>query len=181
MPIKSLAFVACVFALSACGSGNGESDAVDAGDEAAAEEAQAAMPDGGGGSEPLVISTRTYTSGSATVKVTGFFEANGSSQLNLPASLTDGDQTWITYGVSGAPELNVGFTNSTAMAEHGITIGIGPYTVTAVSTSGECRTKVDVTPALVSGRYDCTGSTAYNKDTRQMGQVDIEVEFSAGS
>jgi hypothetical protein len=53
--------------------------------------------------------------------------------------------------------------------------------VTAVSTSGECRTNVDVTPALVSGRYDCTGSTAYNKDTRQMGQVDIEVEFSAGS
>jgi hypothetical protein len=179
MPTKSLAFVACVFALSACGSGNGESDAVDAGDAAAQEEAQAAVPDGG--SEPLVISTRTYTSGSATVKVTGFFEANGSSQLNQPASLTDGDQTWITYGVSGAPELNVGFTNSTAMAEHGITIGIGPYTVTAVSTSGECRTNVDVTPALVSGRYDCTGSTAYNKDTRQMGQVDIEVEFSAGS
>lgn len=111
----------------------------------------------------------------------GFFEVDGSQSLNKPASLTDEDQTWLQYGVSGAPELNVLFTNSEEMAENGITIGVGPYTVTATSTSGECRTKFDVTAASVSGHYSCTGSTGYNNKTGQMGKVDIEVDFSAGS
>jgi len=134
----------------------------------------------GGSAEAVVISPRTYTSGSAKVKVTGFFEVDGAQQLGQ-SGLTDDDQTWIPYGTSGAQELNLLFTNSTAMAEHGVTIGLGPYTVTATSTSGECRTKVDVTPTLVTGRYSCTGSTGYNNQTGQMGEVDIEVEFSAGS
>lgn len=34
---------------------------------------------------------------------------------------------------------------------------------------------------LVTRRYTCTGSTVYNNRTGQMGKVDIEVEFSAGS
>jgi hypothetical protein len=53
--------------------------------------------------------------------------------------------------------------------------------VTTTSTSGECKTEVDVTPALVKGRYSCSGSMGYNNQTRQMGEVDVEVEFSAGS
>lgn len=114
-------------------------------------------------------------------KVTGFFEVDGSQDLNKPASITDDGHTWIQYGVSGAPELNVLFTNAEDMAEHGVSIGVGPYTVTATSTSGECRTKFDVKPATISGHYSCTGSTGYNKDTGQMGKIDIEVDFNAGS
>jgi len=173
--------------LAGCGSGSDESESTAADSAGPTEEElaiiqQAELAAGGGGSaEALVISQRTYTSGSVKAKVTGFFEVDGTQTLNAPASITDDDHTWITYGASGAPELNVGFTNSTAMAEHGVTVGLGPYSVTAVSTSGECVTKVDVTPTLVSGRYTCKGSTAYNNQTREMGQVDIEVEFSAGS
>jgi hypothetical protein len=101
--------------------------------------------------------------------------------VNKPASITDDGHTWIQYGVSGAPELNVLFTNDESMAEHGMSIGVGPYTVTATSTSGECRTNFDVKPATISGHYSCTGSTGYNKDTGQTGKVDIEVDFNAGS
>ncbi len=62
---------------------------------------------------------------SVTAKVTGFFEVDGSRTLNLPAILTGDDQTWLQYGVFGAPELSVLFTNSTTMAGHGVTIGSG--------------------------------------------------------
>jgi hypothetical protein len=183
MTIQSLLVSLLVLALAGCGSDSSGSDAT-ASDSPTAEELaaiqQAELAAGGTGSaEALVISARTYTSGSVRAKVTGFFEADGTQEINRPASITDDDQTWIQYGVSGAQELNVLFTNSTAMAENGVNIGIGPYTVTATSTSGECRTKVDVTPTLVSGRYSCTGTTAYNNQTGQMGEVDIEIEFSA--
>ena len=135
----------------------------------------------GGGGEVLKISSRTYTSGSAKTKISGFFEVDGSTELNKPASITDDGHTWIQYGVSGAPELNVLFTNAEDLAEHGMTIGAGPYTVTATSTSGECRTNIDVQPATISGHYSCTGSTGYNKDSGQMGKVDVEIDFTAGS
>ncbi len=136
---------------------------------------------GAASGDALVISARTYTGGSVKAKVTGFFEIDGSQTLNLPASLTDDDQTWLQYGVSGAQDLNVLFTNSQAMAEHGVNISVGPYTVTATSTSGECRSKIDVTPTSVSGHYSCAGSTGYNNQTGQMGAVDIEVDFDAAS
>ena len=138
------------------------------------------MP-GGVRGEVLRISSRTYTSGSVKAKVTGFFEVDGSQELNKPASITDDGSTWIQYGASGAQELNVLFTNDEAMAENGLNIGVGPYTVTATSTSGECRTKFDVAPTNVAGHYSCTGSTGYDKSTGQMGKVDIEVDFTAGS
>jgi len=128
-----------------------------------------------------VISPRTYTSGSVQAKVTGFFTVDGTQQLNKPASITDEDQTWIQYGVSGAQELNVLFTNSTALAENGVTIGVGPYTVTATSSSGECKTKFDVQAATITGHYSCAGSTGYNNKTGQMGKIDIEVDFTAES
>ncbi len=171
--------IPCVFlALAGCGSDTDEAPASASGDEAAAMP----QPDApGGGGEVLKISSRTYTSGSATTKISGFFEADGNTELNKPASFTADGQTWIQYGVSGAPELNVLFTNAEDLAENGINIGVGPYTVTATSTSGECRTHFDVQPASVSGHYSCTGSTGYNKDSGQMGKVDIEVDFSAGS
>ena len=179
MKIKLLLCGFVAFPMGGCGSETGEATASSAGDEAALMQ-QPEFPNRGSG-ERVVISPRTYTGGTARAKVTGFFEVDGSQTLNLPASITDEDQTWLQYGDSGAPELSVAFTNSSSMAEHGVTIGVGPYSVTATSTSGECRTGVDVTPTLVTGRYSCSGSMGYNNQTRQMGEVDIEVEFSAGS
>ncbi len=128
-----------------------------------------------------VISPRTYTGGTVTVKGSGFFEVDGSQSLNVPASISDGVKTWLQYGVSGSPGLDVLFTNSLDLAEHGIMVGVGSNTVTTTSTSGECQTQVDVTPTLITGRYICTGSTGYNSQTGQMGEVDVEIEFSAGS
>ena len=180
MPIKSLLVTSLLLVLAGCGSDTSESDASAAEEAAAAAAAEQAGVPGGAG-EALVISNRTYTTGSITTKVSGFFEANGSPELNLPASITDDGHTWIQYGVSGAPELNVLFTNDTSMVENGMSIGVGPYTVTATSTSGECKTKFDVSPKTITGHYSCTGSTGYNKDTGQMGKVDIEIDFSAGS
>lgn len=179
MSNHSILAVLVALALAGCGSGTGDSTESTPEDEAAID--QDAGPPARNSGDALVISTRTYTGGTVKAKVTGFFETDGTQTLNPPASMTDDDHTWLQYGVSGAPELNVLFTNSTSMAEHGVTIGVGSNTVTAVSTSGECRTKVDVTPTLVTGRYSCTGTTAYNNRTGQMGEVDIEVEFSAGS
>lgn len=174
---QSIFALAALFVLAGCGSDTGDTASSASQEEAAAME-QAALSAGGG--DPLVISERTYTSGTVKAKVTGFFTVDGTQQLGQ-SGLTDDDQTWIPYGTSGAQELNVLFTNSTDMAEHGVTIGYGPYIVTATSTSGECRTKVDVQPATVTGHYSCKGVTAQNNQTREMGKVDIEVEFSAGS
>jgi hypothetical protein len=165
--------------LAGCGADSGETNTSASRDEGASRD-QAERP-GGDGRELLRISARTYTSGTVKAKVTGFFQVDGSQQLNKPASITDEDQTWIQYGASGAQELNVLFTNSTAMAENGVNIGVGPYTVTATSTSGECKTKFDIKPATVTGHYSCTGSTGYNNKTGQMGKVDIEVDFDAAS
>jgi len=171
MKIKVLLAVCAALALGGCGPGSSE------------ESVGMRQPElaGRDRAEALVISPRTYTTGTVTVKVRGFFDADGSQALNLPASITDEEQTWLQFGDSGSAELNVLFTNSQSMAEHGVTIGVGPYTVTTTSTSGECEAEVDVTPVLITGRYSCSGSTGYNNQTREMGEVDVEVEFSAGS
>jgi hypothetical protein len=175
MKIRVLLAVFVALAMAGCGS---ESDDVTADEAAAMQEPE--FP-GWEKRDSVIISPRTYTGGTVRAKVKGFFEVDGSQTLNLPASLTDEDQTWLQYGVSGSQELDVLFTNSSAMAEHGVTVGMGPWSVTTTSTSGECKTEVDVTPTLVTGRYSCSGSTGYNNQTHEMGKVDVEVEFSAGS
>ncbi len=81
----------------------------------------------------------------------------------------------------GFQRAGLGRFRAEDMAENGVTIGVGPYTVTATSTSGECRTTFDIKPTLLTGHYSCKGSTGYNNKTGQMGKVDIEVDFKAGS
>ena len=179
MKIRVLLAVFVALAMAGCGSESESDDRTASGDEAAAMQ-QPEFP-GWEKRESVIISPRTYTAGTVTAKVTGFFEVDGRQTLNEPATSTDEDQTWLQYGVSGSQELDVLFTNSQSMAEHGVTVGMGPWSVTTTSTSGECKTEVDVTPTLVTGRYSCPGSTGYNNQTRQMGKVDVEVEFSAGS
>ena len=180
MQCRALTATAALLVLQAgCGSDAGTNASTSESEVAPAREVK--PPGSAGARDALVISPRTYTSGDAKVKVTGFFQVDGQSVLNKPASITDEDQTWIQYGASGAQELNLLFTNSTAQAENGLIIGVGSFTVTAMSTSGECRTKFDVTVEAVIGHYSCTGSTGYDKKSGQMGKVDIEVEFSASS
>lgn len=178
MTIRPLLAILITLATYGCGAGTGETTA-SAAEKQSADTQQPEFMDGGG--ESLVISPRTYTEGTVKVKVVGFFEVDGTQTVNVTASLSDEEQTWLQFGVSGGPGLDVMFTNSQSMAEHGVTIGLGPYSVTTTSTSGECQTQVDVKPTLITGRYSCSGSTGYNKQTRQMGKVDVEVEFSAGS
>ena len=173
-------FLASFFLLSAaCGSETADTASAAADDDA--KPTQAADGASGTSGEALRISNRTYVAGTVKAKVTGFFSADGTQQLNLPASITDDGSTWLQYGVSGAQELNVLFTNTEGLAEHGVNVSIGPYTVTATSTSGECQPKIDVAPAKVTGHYSCKGSTGYNNKTGQMGKVDIEVDFDASS
>ena len=186
MTIKSLLVSFLALVLAGCGSGSSESDSTASASDGPTEEdlaaiKQAELAAGVVPAEALVISARTYTTGSVKAKVTGFFDVDGTQEINKPASITDDGHTWIQYGVSGAQDLNVLFTNAEDMAENGVNIGIGPYTVTAVSTSGECQTKFDVKSATIAGHYSCAGSTGYNTKTGQMGKVDIEVDFSAGS
>ena len=177
--MQSVFLASAFFVLAACGSETG--DPADGAPGESSLPMQAGDGASGGGAEALKISNRTYTSGSTKVEISGFFEVDGSQQLNKPASITDDGSTWLQYGVSGAQELNLLFTNSEDLAENGVNIGVGPYTVTGTSTSGECQPAIDVTAAKVSGHYSCKGSTGYNKSTGQMGKVNIEVDFEASS
>ena len=161
--LSSILFATAVLTLTGCGSESADSASTDANDPP--PEMQGAEAPGGG----------------EALKISGFFQVDGSQQLNKPASITDDGHTWIQYGVSGAQELNLLFTNSEDLAENGLNIAAGPYTVTATSTSGECSPAIDVTAAKVSGHYSCKGSTGYDKSTGQMGKVDIEVDFEASS
>ena len=169
-----------ILLLLGCGSEAGDAASSKSDDQPTAEEL-AAMQALGGGGEAIKISNRTYTGGSTTVKVSGFFSVGGTQAINQPASITDDGHTWLQYGASGAQELNVLVTNSEDLAENGVNIGIGSYTVTATSTSGECTVKFDVEPSLVNGHYSCKGSTGYDKASGQMGKVDVEVDFNATS
>ncbi len=169
-PLHSTLLGSATLMLAACGSG-GESAGPGSDDQ----------PPPVQQAEVLKISSRTYVGGNTKTKVSGFFKVDGSQELNKPASITDDGHTWLQYGVSGAQDLNVLFTNDEELPENGVTLAVGPYTVTATSTSGECRTTFDITPATGIGHFSCTGSTGYNKDNGQMGKVDIEVEFNATS
>ena len=179
MRYVSLLITSAVLVLAGCGSDPAEAPSSGSDDQPTAEELAIMQQDGGG--EALKISDRSYSGGSTHTKVSGFFEVDGNQDLNKPASVTNGGQTWLQYGDSGAQELSVTFTNSEDMAESGVTIGVGPYTAVGTSTSGECQPKIDVTAANVSGHFSCHGVTAYNKDNSQMGKVNIEVDFNASS
>ena len=97
--------------LAGCGSDTGDTASSDT--DGPTEEDLAVMKwaelatSGSGSREAVVIGPRTYRSETVRPKVTGFFKADGSQELNKPASITDEDQPWIQYGVSGAQELNV--------------------------------------------------------------------------
>lgn len=140
-------------------------------------DANAAKVQGGGAADVPTISKRTYTAGSAQMKVSGFFEINADQDLNKVASLSDGEYTWLQYGDSGAQTANA--TITFGEGDSGVTVGVGPYSATGTST--DCSKKVDVTGTTISGHFSCAGVTGYNKDAGNMGTVNMEIDFAASS
>ncbi len=124
-----------------------------------------------------VISARTYTAGDIKLKVSGFFEIDASPALNLPASISDGEYTWIQYGASGdaAPNATVTIGNG----DMGISVAVGRYVATGTST--ECTMHTNVTEKTVSGHFSCPKVAGSNQADSSMGDVKIEVVFSASS
>jgi hypothetical protein len=162
--------------MAACAPSPGESGDTAHSEESPAAQAASNVGDGVGGDVPG-ISTRTFTGGRAQMKVSGFFAIDAGQDLNKPASLSDGEYTWIQYGDSGAETANA--TITFGEGDSGVSIGLGSYTATG--TSPECSKNVDVTDTTVSGHFSCTGVAGYNKDNGSMGKVNIEIDFVANS
>jgi hypothetical protein len=121
------------------------------------------------------ISKRTFSEGTAKLKITGTFSLNEDIAINKVASIADEGQTWLQYGSSGSDSANVLVT--VQPDEVGISPAKGKQTATAGADN--CKGKLVVTPALVTGNYKCIGVTSYDQKTRQMGKVDIEITFTA--
>ncbi len=129
------------------------------------------------------ISARTFTSGSATVIVTGSLSIREEVQINGRASFGDGEMTWIQFGNSGSDKLDALITYGESK-EIGITIGRGKVIATGGIMPGEkaeCSGKVEVTVTLISGQYTCRGLTSQHPATGTMGKVDMTVTFTAKS
>ena len=141
-----------------------------------------ASPAGSQTNEAPKISDRTFTGGSAAVTVSGAVTFTQDIPLNVPASIASG-MTWIQFGVSGAAEPNLLMTYSET-GEIGVSVGRGKFVATAGITPGEkpqCSGATEVTATMVSGHYTCPGITSYDAGTRKMGEVKIEVRFTAKS
>jgi hypothetical protein len=124
-----------------------------------------------------VISQRYYVSGSARVTVSGMFQVDEEIPINVPASYSDGEMTWLQYGVSGDEKPNALVTVS--LDEIGINVGRGRPTATAGADS--CTGGMQVTDKLVTGHYQCLDVTSYDPGSGKMATVSIEIEFSAAS
>ena len=121
-----------------------------------------------------VISARSFSGGSAHVVVTGSFAFTADIALNIPASISDGEDTWLQYGASGSDAPNALFKVSPT--EIGIIVGQGKPSATAGDT---CQGKLDVTAAQVSGHYVCKGVTSYDPRSGKMGTVNIDISLGA--
>jgi hypothetical protein len=126
-----------------------------------------------------VISARNYVSGSAKTKVTGTFSIDEDIAINTQASISDGSMTWLQYGASGAETPNILVTVNKDLNEIGINVGKGKPTSTV--TAADCKGGMEVADKLVTGHYTCKGAASYDPRSGAMGQVDIEVSFTAGS
>ena len=128
------------------------------------------------------ISSRQFTGGSAKVTVSGAFQINQEVAINTQASLGDGEMTWLQFGASGSASPNALITYGNG--EVGITVAKGKSIATAGIVPGEapqCSGKVEVTGALISGHYTCSGAASYDPTTGKMGKADIEISFTAKS
>ena len=123
------------------------------------------------------ISARSYTGGSAKVTVTGAFQIDADVPINIEASLSDGEMTWLQFGVSGAPEPNALITVSEQ--EIGVSASRSKQIITAGG--AECSGHAAVTPTSITGHYSCKNITSYDAATGKMGTVNIVIQFTATS
>ena len=127
-----------------------------------------------------VISARTYVNGSVTVIVKGSFQMDQVIEINKPASISDGEMTWLQLGASGSASGDVLVTYGENIGE-GVGIMVGKGKSTATAGTELCDGQVTVAAASLVGRYTCKGVTSYDRSTGMMGKVDIEVRFTAQS
>jgi hypothetical protein len=122
-----------------------------------------------------VISPRGYVGGSANVSVTGAFQVNADIPINKQASTSDGQMTWLQYGVSGAAEPNMLLT----VSSYEVGFGVSKGKATATAGAEDCTGDMVVGERQINGKYSCKGVTSYDPGTGQMGEVDIEIRFTA--
>jgi hypothetical protein len=134
-----------------------------------------AMPTGDG--DMPVISARTYVSGSARVTVSGSFQIDDDIPLNIQASISDGEMTWLQFSASGSEAPNALVTVSPY--EVGLNVARGRPTATAGTDI--CTGGMIVTRNSVSGHYECEDVTSYDPRSGQMATANIEIDFTAGS
>lgn len=128
------------------------------------------------------ISARQYTGGEILVSVTGSATIEQEIPLNVPASISDGEVTWLQFGASGSPEPHALITYGQTK-EIGISVGRGKWITTGGIIPGEkseCSGKVQVTATEVTGQYTCAGVVSHDPEDG-MGKVDITVRFTAKS
>ena len=123
------------------------------------------------------ISARGYVGGSAKVTVSGSFRINADIPINKQASMSDGEMTWLQYGVSGAAEPNMLLT----VSSYEVGFGVAHGKATATAGAEDCTGDMVVGAQQVQGKYSCKGVTSYDPSTGQMGTVDIEIQFVATS
>jgi hypothetical protein len=128
------------------------------------------------------ISARTYTDGSIEVSVTGSATIEGEIPLNKEASISDGEVTWLQFGVSGAAEPHSLITY-TQTREIGISVGKGKWIAIGGITPGqksECTGQTLVTATEVTGDYACKGVASHDPEGGVQ-NVDVTVSFTARS
>ncbi|MEP7325442.1 MAG: hypothetical protein ABI836_05785 [Gemmatimonadota bacterium] len=125
-----------------------------------------------------VISARTYVSGSVTVIVKGSFQMNQVIEINKPASISDGEMTWLQFGASGSSAGDVLVTYGEDIGD-GVGIHVGKGKPAATAGSELCTGALTITATLLSGHYTCPGVASYDSSTGRMGKVDIEISFTA--
>lgn len=126
------------------------------------------------------ISKRSYTSGSAIVKVSGSFQMDATIPINTQASYSDGEMTWLQYGASGAAEPSSLMTVSPS--EIGVSATLGKKT--ALAEAAACQGSMKVEDKLVSGKYKCVDAASHDPEQTSafgVGKVTMEVTFTAGS
>lgn len=121
------------------------------------------------------ISPRGYVGGSAKVTVSGAFKINADIPINKQASMSDGEMTWLQYGVSGAAEPNMLLT----VSSYEVGFGVSRGKAMATAGAGDCTGDIVVGERQINGKYICKGVTSYDPSTGQMGTVDIEIQLTA--
>jgi hypothetical protein len=139
-------------------------------------------PAGGQTSGFPSITQRGYTGGRATVTVSGSATIEQEIPLNPQASYSDGEVTWLQFGVSGAATPNALITYGDTK-EIGIAVSEGKFIATGSIMPGEksqCAGTVTVTVKEVSGEYTCAGIVSHDPASG-MGKVNFTVRFKATS